>query len=494
MNYFVPGNIYIKHPDKLYIRGEWVPAAGKQAPLEVINPATEEVIARIAQAADADAVRATAAAREAFDNGPWPFMSPKERAHYIRRYADELRKRATELGLAWTLQVGAIAQLTAVYGASPIGLFDYYADLAESFPFEEVREREGGVGIVVQEAVGVVAAIVPWNAPFGLASFKVAAALAAGCTIVLKPSPETPLEAYIMAEAAEAAGLPPGVLNLLPAGREVGDHLIRNPGIDMVSFTGSSIAGKHIAAVCASRVARVGLELGGKSAAIVLDDIPADQIIPTLVPASTLGAGQACAGLTRLLVSRKRHDEIVEALAAAYNSVIVGDPLDPVTQMGPLAMKRQYERVLGYIEKGKAEGARLICGGGRPSQLSRGLYIRPTILSGVENHFTVAQEEIFGPVISVITYDGLDEAIRIANDSPYGLNGAVYTNDAEQAYYIGRRIRAGNFTQNGWAVDNKFPFGGFKQSGIGRQGGIEGLEEYLETKVIFMPATPKLLA
>ncbi|MET0380052.1 MAG: aldehyde dehydrogenase family protein, partial [Spongiibacteraceae bacterium] len=304
--------------------------------------------------------------------------------------------------------------------------------------------------------------------------------------------PETPLEAYIMAEAADAAGLPPGVLNMLPAGREVSDRLIRNHGIDKVSFTGSTAVGKHIAAVCAERVARVGLELGGKSAAIVLDDIAIEKVLPTLIPASTLNCGQACAALTRVVVSRKRHDAFVEALAATFNNIVVGDPFDQKTQMGPLAMQRQYERVLGYIEKGRAE-ATLACGGKRPPDLKRGYFVQPTVFANVDNSAAIAQEEIFGPVVSVIPYDTEADAIRIANDSPFGLNGSVFTEDLEKAYYIGRRIRAGNFTQNDWAVDNHLPFGGFKQSGIGRQNGVEGLEEYLETKVIFLPQAPKHL-
>ena len=493
MSYLIPDELKIQHPDSFFIGGKWVKASTDRK-IELVNPATEEVFARVADAADADMDRAVAAARDAFDNGPWPFLPIKERVAHIRRFADELRKRSVEIGWAWTAQIGAISQLTALYGASPIALYDYYADVAEKFPFTKVRERDyGGVGIICEEPVGVVAAIVPWNAPFGLASFKVAAALAAGCTIVLKPSPETPLEAYIMAEAAEAAGLPAGVLNMLPAGREAGDHLIRNVGIDKVSFTGSTAAGKHIASVCAGRVARVGLELGGKSAAIVLDDIAVEQVLPTLIPASTLNTGQACAALTRVLVSRKRHDAFVEALAAAYNSILIGDPFDQKTQMGPLAMKRQHERVLSYIDKGKAEGATLACGGGRPSNMKRGYFVQPTVFANVGNDFAIAQEEIFGPVVAVIPFDSEDEAIRIANDSPYGLNGSVFTNDAEKAYYIGRRVRAGNFTQNDWAVDIKLPFGGFKQSGIGRQGGPEGLQEYLETKVIFMPEVPKQL-
>jgi acyl-CoA reductase-like NAD-dependent aldehyde dehydrogenase len=492
MTYFIPDELKIQHPDCFFIGGEWVRASTDRT-IDLVDPATEEIFARVADSADADMARAVAAARDAFDNGPWPFLSPRERATYLRRYADELRKRSFELGWAWTAQMGAPSQVTATNGASPIVIYDQYAEIADTYAFEKVTQRQyGGVGVTVQEPVGVVAAILPWNAPFGLASMKIAPALAAGCTIVFKPSPETPLEAYIMAEAAEAAGLPPGVLNMLPAGREVGDRLVRNPGIDKVSFTGSTAVGKHIAAVCAERVARVGLELGGKSAAIILDDIPIEKILPTLIPASTLNCGQACAALTRVVVSRKRHDAFVEALAAAFNNIIVGDPWDRKTEMGPLAMKRQYERVLGYIEKGRGE-ATLATGGNRPTGLQRGYFVQPTVFANVDNSATIAREEIFGPVVSVIPYDTEADAIRIANDSPFGLNGSVFTEDLEKAYYVGRRIRAGNFTMNDWAVDITLPFGGFKQSGIGRQNGVEGLEEYLETKVIFLPEAPRHL-
>jgi acyl-CoA reductase-like NAD-dependent aldehyde dehydrogenase len=492
MTYFIPDELKIQHPDCFFIGGEWVRASTDRT-IDLVDPATEEIFARVADSADADMDRAVAAARDAFDNGPWPFLSPRERATYLRRYAEELRKRSVELGWSWTAQIGTASQVAASSGASGAAIFDQYAEIAESYAFEKVTQRQaGGVGITVQEPVGVVAAIVPWNAAYGLAALKVAPALAAGCTIVFKPSPETPFEAYIMAEAAEAAGLPPGVLNMLPAGREVGDRLVRHPGIDMVSFTGSTAVGKHIAAVCAERVARVGLELGGKSAAIILDDIPIEKILPTLIPASTMNCGQACAALTRFVVSRKRHDAFVEALAVAFKGIIVGDPWDPKTQMGPLAMKRQYERVLGYIEKGRGE-ATLATGGKRPSGLQRGYFVEPTVFANVDNSATIAREEIFGPVVSVIPYDTETDAIRIANDSPFGLNGSVYTDDLEKAYYIGRRIRSGNFTQNDWAFDINLPFGGFKQSGIGRQNGVWGLEEYLETKVIFLPEAPRHL-
>ncbi len=308
--------------------------------------------------------------------------------------------------------------------------------------------------------------------------YKVAAALAAGCTIVSKPSPETPIDAHILAECISAAGLPKGVFNMLPAGREVGDHLIRHPGIDKISFTGSTAAGKHIAGVAAQRLARVSLELGGKSAALILDDADMSKVLPSLVPYSMPITGQVCFSLTRVLVPKKRKAEMLEAYTSAVSKVKVGDPFGADTGMGPLTMQRQLERVQGYIEKGKSEGAKIALGGGRPANLNRGFFIEPTVFTDVDQNMTIAQEEIFGPVVSFIEYDGEADMIAKANNSTYGLHGAVYTQDPERGFKIAREYRTGSVTINGMMVDIEMPFGGFKQSGIGRDGGIEGLENY----------------
>ncbi|RXD61518.1 aldehyde dehydrogenase, partial [Xanthomonas perforans] len=333
---------------------------------------------------------------------------------------------------------------------------------------------------------GVVAAITPWNAPLVLLCYKVAAALAAGCTVVAKPSPETPIDAYILAECISAAGVPDGVFNLLPAGREVGEQLIRHPHVDKVSFTGSTQAGRSIGIACAERLARVGLELGGKSAAIVLEDADIAKVLPTLVPYSMPIAGQVCFSLTRVLVPAQRREEVLQAYCAALSAVKLGDPFAADTGMGPLALGRQLERVQSYIAKGKAQGARLAMGGGRPAHLSRGFFVEPTVFAEVTPDMTIAREEIFGPVVSFIDYHDEADLIAKANASDYGLHGTIYSEDAERAYRIARRVRSGSHAINGMWVDISMPFGGFKHSGIGREGGIEGLHAFLETKTLYL--------
>jgi acyl-CoA reductase-like NAD-dependent aldehyde dehydrogenase len=400
--------------------------------------------------------------------------------------AEALRARLPEIAQAWTTQVGAPISFTRyVAGQSP-DLFEYYGTLIKDYPFVDVRKRDNGGEVrVVKEPVGVVAAITPWNAPLVLLCYKVSAALAAGCTIVAKPSPDTPLDAYILAECIEAAGLPPGVFNVIPAGRETGDHLIRHAGIDKISFTGSTIAGRHIGAVAAERFVRTSFELGGKSAAVVLEDADLGQVLPSLVPYSMPITGQVCFSLTRVLVPESRKQEVLDAYVGAVKGIKVGDPQEEATQMGPLTMARQLQRVEGYIAKGKEQGATLVTGGGRPTGFDRGYYVEPTVFADVDSRMTIAQEEIFGPVVSFISYDGEDDAIFKANDTMYGLHGAVYTADREHGYEMARRMRSGSVTVNGMIVDPKMPFGGFKQSGIGREGGIEGLDLYFETKTVY---------
>jgi acyl-CoA reductase-like NAD-dependent aldehyde dehydrogenase len=429
--------------------------------------------------------RAVAEARDAFDNGPWPRMAPAERAAYLRKVAELITQRLDDIANAWTLQVGAPIMLTKKLVGQNATLFSYYADLIERYPFVDDRKRDdGGKVKVVKEPVGVCAAITPWNAPMVLLSYKVAAGLAAGCTIVAKPSPETPLEAYSLAECIEKAGLPAGVFNLVPAGREGGDYLVRHKDIDKVAFTGSTAAGKHIAAVCAQRLARVSLELGGKSPAILLDDADFKAALPSLMIYSMPITGQVCFSLTRILVPETRKQEFLDLYVGAVSSIKVGDPFSPDTQMGPLTMARQLARVQGYIAAGRGEGATIACGGGRPKGLDKGYFIEPTVFTDVHPFMKIAQEEIFGPVVSVIGYTDEDDAIRKANNSVYGLAGSVYTSDPERGYRMARRMRTGTVTINGMIVDPKQPFGGFKQSGLGREGGPEGLDNYLETKTI----------
>jgi len=471
---------------QLFIDGAWRPSSGSTE-LSVVTPHDEETVLTYVEPSIADVDAAVAAARKAFDEGPWPRMAPAERAVYLAKVADLLTARMPELAEAWTGQVGAVIGFTGKASYQCPGLFKYYADLCHTYPF--IDERTGSMGgnkaRVVQEPAGVTACVTPWNAPLVLLIYKVAAGLAAGCTIVAKPSPETPIDAHILAECIAAAGLPKGVFNMLPAGREVGDHLIRHPGVDKISFTGSTAAGKHIAGVAAERLARVSLELGGKSAAMILEDADMDHVLESLVPYSMPITGQVCFSLTRVLVPRSRKAEIVAAYTDAVSKVKVGDPFEADVGMGPLAMQRQLERVQGYIEKGKAEGAKLALGGGRPAGLNRGFFIEPTVFTDVQPDMTIFKEEIFGPVVSFVDYEDEKDMIAKANDTSYGLHGAIYTQDPERGFAVSREYRAGSVTINGMMVDIHMPFGGFKQSGLGREGGIEGLETYLETKTVY---------
>lgn len=475
----------IRSPKAFFIGGEWRKPKGSGT-LEVISPVTEECVMTFAEASPDDVDAAVAAARDAFDNGPWPRMSAQERGDALIKVAELLRARLPDIAQAWTTQVGAPISFTRyVAGQSP-DLFEYYGTLIKDYPTIDVRTRDNGDEVrVVKEPVGVVAAITPWNAPLVLLCYKVSAALAAGCTIVAKPSPETPLDAYILAECIEAAGLPPGVFNVVPAGRESGEHLVRHPGIDKISFTGSTAAGRKIGAIAAERFARTSFELGGKSAAVILEDAEVGQVLPSLVPYSMPITGQVCFSLTRVLVPQARQQEFLDAYVAAVRGIKVGDPQDESTQMGPLTMARQLKRVEGYIGKGKEEGARLVTGGGRPGGFERGYFVEPTVFADVDSRMTIAQEEIFGPVVSFISYSDENDAVAKANDTMYGLHGAVYAADPEHGYEMARRMRSGSITVNGMVVDPKMPFGGFKQSGIGREGGIEGLDLYFELKTIY---------
>jgi betaine-aldehyde dehydrogenase len=480
-------HINIKHLDKLYIGGRWVEPS-TDGKIEVVSPVTEEVIFSVAEAREADMDRAVAAAREAFDQSDWPKLSHVERAGWMTRLGEALRLRNDELGHAWTNQIGALHALTSTAGVGGAAILDRFAALSTTFEFEETHTPGDGHGraLIVREPVGVVAAVVPWNSPLALACHKLAPAMLAGCTVIVKASPETPLDAYILAECAESIGLPPGVLNVVAAHRPASEHLIRNVGVDKVAFTGSSAAGKRIASILGERMARYTMELGGKSAAIVLDDYGVDEAVQSLTGSLCRLSGQVCAALTRVIVPQARHDDFVDSFAAAMKQLRPGDPYDPAASLGPLAMKRQLERVQGYIAKGKEEGAQLAVGGGRPAGLNHGYYIEPTLFANVDNGMVIAQEEIFGPVISLIACDGEEDAIRIANDTVYGLNGAVLTHDNARAYEVARQIRAGNVSQGRMRIDFSIAFGGFKQSGVGREGGRDGLLPYLEAKTLML--------
>jgi acyl-CoA reductase-like NAD-dependent aldehyde dehydrogenase len=480
----------VVHPDRFFIGGEWV-APSSNATIDVIDSHSEEVYFSVAEAQADDMERAIVAARGAFDNGPWPFLSHGERAEYLRALGKELAARGDALGEIWPRESGILA-IMAKYAAPAFAtVFDYYAGLADTFAWEERAQPTGGgsFGLIVREPVGVVGAIIPWNAPIQLAIYKMAPALLAGCTVILKASPEAPGAAYLLAEAAEAAGLPAGVFNVLTADREVSERLVTDPRIDKIAFTGSTAAGRRIASLCGERIARYTLELGGKSAAVILDDADLSEAAAAISGAECMISGQVCSSLTRLVVPRKRHDEFVDALASTFSKVVVGDPFDMSTQMGPLAMERQRDKVLSLIEQGKSE-AKLVTGGGRPAHLERGYYVEPTVFAGVDNSATIAQEEIFGPVLSVIPAADEDDAIRIANDTIYGLNASVFTPDADKARAVAARLRSGTVGHNGFRTDFGIAFGGFKQSGIGREGGVEGLLPYLETKTVILEDTP----
>jgi acyl-CoA reductase-like NAD-dependent aldehyde dehydrogenase len=369
----------------------------------------------------------------------------------------------------------------------PMAIMSAYADLADGYPWEAVRSGAFGEDVIVRkESAGVVAAIVPWNMPQFLIATKLAPALLAGCSIVIKPAGETPLDALLLAEVIDGIGLPPGVVSILPGGRDVGELLVAHPGVDKVAFTGSTAAGRQVAARCGQDLKRVSLELGGKSAAIVLDDADPTVAAAGVKVAGLMNSGQACVAQTRVLVPAARQAEFVEAIAAMVDGLVVGDPADPASEIGPLVTERQQERVRAYIDGGVQDGARLVAGGSdAPAGLDRGWYVRPTLFADVDNQMTIAREEIFGPVLSVIPYDDPADAIRIANDSPYGLSGSVWTTDTERGLDVARRIRAGSFGVNQpYSMDPAAPFGGMKASGIGRELGPEGLEGYLEAKAI----------
>ena len=481
----------LHHVDRLFIGGSWVEPSS-DAVIDVIDPATEERFLRVPAAGAADVARAVAAARDAFDRGPWPTLTHAERGDYLRQLGKAVSDRAPDLGQIWPRESGALYTVAVASGQFAGMPFDAYAALADTFAFEERAQPTmgGAFGLLVREPVGVVGAIIPWNAPLSLISHKIGPALLAGCTVVLKLSPEAPGEGYLVAEAAEAIGLPAGVLNVITAERDVSELLVRDPGVDKITFTGSTATGRRIASLCGERIARCTLELGGKSAAVILDDADLEAAAGTLARSECFLAGQVCSSLTRIVVSERRHDEFVDALASSFSAVRVGDPFDPSTELGPLTSARQRDRVEGYIAKGIDDGAQLVTGGGRPERLDRGWFVEPTVFARVDNGSTIAQEEIFGPVLSVIPAGDEDDMVTIANDTIYGLNASVFTPDADRAREVAGRLRSGTVGHNAWRTDFGMAFGGFKQSGIGREGGKEGLMPFLETKAVILEDIP----
>ncbi len=474
---------------QLFIGGQWVDPATSEV-IEVVSPGTEEVVARVPAGSAADVDRAVAAARHAFDHGPWPRMTPEERIEVMARFSGLYAARLEEMSQLISTEMGSTISFSSLAQApAPWMMAETFVNLAREFPWEERRAGALGEVVVRREPVGVVAAIPPWNVPQFTTMSKVVPALLAGCTIVVKPAPETPLDGYLMAELLAEAGVPEGVVSFVAGDREVGAHLVAHAGVDKVAFTGSTAAGRKIAAVCGEQLKRVSLELGGKSAAIVLDDADLTAVAEGIKFLGLMNSGQACVAQTRILVSRQRHDEVADALAEMIGGLTVGDPLDPVSDIGPMVAKRQQERVDGYIGIGQDEGARIVVGGrGMPDGLDRGWFVRPTLFAGVENSMRIAQEEIFGPVLSLIAYDDVADAVRIANDSDYGLAGTVWTTDAEAGLDVARQVRAGTYGVNTYTMDFAAPFGGFKSSGIGRELGPEGLAQYTELKSVYTSA------
>ncbi|XVQ09555.1 aldehyde dehydrogenase [Spirillospora sp. CA-255316] len=479
-------NIMVEH-DKLYIGGDWVAPAARDR-ITVVSPSTEEVIGSVPDASAADVDRAVDAARGAFDDPQgWARWTPTARAEVLERFAVAMEARGAAAAEAVSSQNGMPVQKSrAVEALAPGLLLRYYGTLATSRGVEERREAMfGGTTVVRREPIGVAAAIVPWNYPQSLFFMKLAPALAAGCAVVIKPAPETVLDSYLVAEAAAEAGLPAGLLNIVPAGREVGAHLVAHPGIDKVSFTGSTAAGRSIAETCGRLLRPVTLELGGKSAAIVLDDADLESNLPAFFDATLTNQGQTCSIATRILAPRSRYEEIVDVVTTLAGSQTIGDALDPATQIGPMVNGRQRDRVEGYIAKGLADGARITTGGSRPQGLDRGFFVSPTVFVDVDNNHTIAQEEIFGPVLAVIPYDDDADAVRIANDSDYGLGGSVWSSDLERAAGVARKVRTGSIGINSYVNDPGSPFGGVKSSGMGREMGPEGLAAYEELKSIY---------
>jgi betaine-aldehyde dehydrogenase len=473
--------------DTLYVGGEWVAPSGTNT-IDVVSPTTEEVIARVPEASEGDVDRAVEAAKAALV-GSYPQLSPDERAEYLVKLSQAIQARSQELAEVITAEMGSPSSWSLMGQVlSSTMVIDGWADLTRTFPFEEVRPGALGPVLVRKEPVGVSAGIIPWNVPLFIVALKLGAALAAGSPMILKPSPETPLDAYILGEILDEIELPKGMVSILPAGREVGEYIVRHHGVDKVGFTGSTAAGRKVGAICGEMLKRCTLELGGKSAAIILDDCDLASTIPLLMGTALMNNGEACIAQTRILASRDRYDEVVDALSDAVKATTVGDPADPSVAVGPLVAERQRDRVLGYIEKGRAEGAKVAVGGGRPAGIDRGWFVEPTLFAGVDNGMTIAQEEIFGPVLAVLPYDDPDDAVRIANDSDYGLSGSVWTSDVEAGIDVARRVRTGTYGINQFGtLDMRNPFGGFKASGVGRELGPEGLSAYLETKSIVLP-------
>jgi aldehyde dehydrogenase (NAD+) len=465
--------------DELFIGGRWQAPATKQR-LTVISPHTEEPIGHTPEASPEDVDRAVKAARKAFDDGPWPRCSVGDRMEKIEKLTALYTAETDAISDLITAEMGSPRSFSRLgQGTGALAQMHLNLAIARDFPWVERRPGLFGEVHLRRAPVGVVGAIVPWNVPQFLIMPKMIPALIAGCTVVVKPAPETPLDAMWLAEMLDEIDLPEGVVSIVPGGRETGESLVRHPGVDKISFTGSSATGRRIAAMCGEQLKRVSLELGGKSAAIILDDADIAHTVKHLKMASLMNNGQACVAQTRILVSERKHDEVVDALAEMMSGLQVGDPTDEATDVGPLVAQRQQHRVQGYIQAGLDEGARIVLGGTEKPH-DRGWYVQPTLFADATNEMKIAREEIFGPVLTVLKYSDEAEAVRIANDSDYGLGGSVWTADIARGLEVAAEVRTGTFGINMYTLDTTAPFGGFKQSGIGREFGAEGLSEYVE--------------
>ena len=472
----------------MFIDGRWTEANSGEW-IQSINPYTAERWAEVPAGGAGDVQLAVAAARRAFDDGPWPRMSGAERGRIMRRFAALLADRADGLAAEEVHDNGKPFRETSATVRSLADWYYFFAGAADKVGGRVIGSAKSSYHVyTLQEPVGVVAAITPWNAPLFLLTFKLAPALAAGCTFVLKPASETPVSALGLGELIAESGIPDGVVNIVTGrGSEVGEPLVSHPGVDKVAFTGSTETGIRIAHLAADHLARVSLELGGKSANIVFDDADLDAAANGVVAGIFAASGQSCIAGSRLLVHRAVHDELVDRVVARARSILLGDPMDPLTEIGPIAFRAQQQKVLEYIDIGIREGAQLAVGGGTRPDLGPGFFVEPTVLTGVNNRMRVAREEIFGPVLSVIPFDSDDEAVAIANDSPYGIAAGIWTNDVRRSHLLARRLRVGTIWVNAYRVLNyDVPFGGLKQSGHGRENGLEGLEGYLETKSVWI--------
>ena len=474
----------LRSSDQVFIGGEWRSPSGP-GKIEVISPATEELVATVPEPTTADFDAAVARARQASDEGPWPRMSPAERAAALNRVADEIEARMPEAVFTFTEEGGATVATSEAFNANAVMFWRGAAKALADFDFDSMVDTGDGTRAQISKVpIGVAALITPWNATLANASVKMAPALAAGCTVVAKPAPEAPVANYVLADAIAAAGLPDGVVSILPAGREVGEYLVSHEDVDKVAFTGSTAAGAKVMAAAAAGLKPVTLELGGKSPGILTEDVDLEAVLPSLLFAGIGHAGQVCVAITRILVPRSRQDELVERAEAILSAMVVGDPHAPETVIGPLIAERQRARVEGYIRIGIDGGARLVTGGKRPADLDRGWYVEATLFADATPDMRIAREEIFGPVITVLPYDTVEEAVTIANSTEFGLAGCVLSGDPELARRIAAQVKSGQVGVNTPWSNFSLPFGGFKKSGIGREGGGAAIESYLETRVL----------